>query len=181
MKKSILVVSLLFGTMFTTQAVAEEGRGVVGISSYSLMITRSFTVGSATLSQDTTYTGSALVLGYNVTDSMSVDGSIYALTDDKNSNSTMNGFDAAVRFGPNDLGFTYYGALGVYSETGENSATNISKDYSGALFGGGIGYNWDSVNWNWNILSIRPTGDYQGNDPADYTAFNAGMSIAYRF
>jgi len=174
MNKSILATSILLMSAFATPVMAEEGRGSIGLASKSISI--------ATTSGFTTNTfqwgGIALVGGYDITNSISLHGSYYTLTETTDSNSEMNGFNADVRFGPNGLGFTYYGSLGYFSDTWNGSTSGISQDYSGGTFGVGIGYNWDSVNLDWNILNVRSKSDY----PATTDLVGSGaLSLSYRF
>ncbi|MDQ6989455.1 MAG: hypothetical protein Q9M19_06190, partial [Mariprofundaceae bacterium] len=165
MKKTILIVSALLVGMFATSAVAEEGRGSVGLGTYAISM-----VPSTGTSVD--FVGFAYVADYDVTDFISVGGHYY-FTKFNTSNSVgsfsydLDGFDVLVKTGQNGLGFTYYGGLGFYSETLDGSAIffngttdALSKDYSGTLLGYGIGYNWDNVTVGWEG-SIRSTGDYE--------------------
>ncbi len=174
MNKSILVVSVLLMGALATPVMAEEGRGNIGLAFKAISI--------ATTTGGTTNTfqwgGIALVGGYDFTDFISLRGSYYTLVETADSNSEMNGFDVDVRFGPNGLGFTYYGSLGYFSDTWNGSTGGVSQDYSGGTFGTGIGYNWDSFNVDWNILNIRSKSDY----PATTDLVGSGtLSLSYRF
>ncbi len=177
MKKFLMAGLLLSSFICATQANAEEGNGYVGLGLKSLVIT----VDNGVTISSFSWGGLAFVGGYDVTDYISLNGSYYTLTETTDANSEMKGFDAEVRFGPNSLGFTYYGSLGYFSDTWNGSTSGVSQDYSGALLGLGIGYNWENVNLNWNIFSIRSSSDYQGNSTADYSVGSGSLSLAYRF
>ena len=174
MKKSILIASTLLMGVFATPAMAEEGRGSIGLGSYGLTVAPAVGVSDS-------FFGAALVGTYDFTDNISVAGHLYALTHELNSAIEMGGLDIMVRAGKNGLGFTYFGALGLYSET--LSAPSISTatfDYSGGLLGYGIGYNWGSVNVTWEG-SLRSTGDYEGNTGNSYVAATGALNVSYRF
>jgi len=177
MKKMTQVILMLFIAAFATQAVAEEGKGNIGLASKSLVIT----VDNAFSISTFTWAGLALVGGYDITDYISVNGAYYTLTEVVDTNSEMRGFDADIRFGPNGVGFTYYGSLGYFSDSWNGSTSGISQDYSGSSFGLGIGYNWGKVNLNWNIFSFRSSGDYQGSSTDNYSVGSGSLSVAYRF
>ncbi len=174
MNKSVLATSVLLIGMLSTPAMAEEGRGTIGLASKSISI--STTSGFTTNTYQ--WGGIALVGGYDITDSIALRGSYYTLVETTDSNSEMKGFDADVRFGPNGLGFTYYGSLGYFSDTWNGSTSGVSQSYSGGTLGVGIGYNWDSVNLDWNILNIRSKSDY----PATTDLVGSGsLGLSYRF
>ena len=161
----------------TTQAIAEEEKGKIGIGSYVLTVNEE----RAATTVSYVWSGTAIIGGYDITDNITANGSYYSLTEDIDSNSTMKGFDASVRFGPNGLGFTYYGGLGLYSETWNHSLGNVSGSYSGGLMEAGFGYNWKDVNLNWNVISFRTAKDYKGTSPNSFSAGTGAISIAYRF
>ena len=174
MRKLILITSVLLMGVMATPASAEEGRGSIGIGSYGLTVAPKIGVSDS-------FFGAALVGTYDFTDSISVAGHYYALTHDASTAIEMNGLDVMVRVGKNGLGFTYFGALGLYSET--LSAPSISTatfDYSGGLLGYGIGYNWESVSLTWEG-SIRSTGDYEGDSGVSVVAATGSLNLAYRF
>jgi len=175
MKKTILAVSVLLAGAFATSAVAEEGRGSVGVGSYALSIAYS---GSTT---STDFAGSALVASYDMNDVVSVAGHYYMLTLDTSSLIEMNGFDVAARIGKNGKGLIYFSEFGIYSETiSSPSTSSVTFDYSGGLIGFGIGYNFDSVNITYE-LAARSTGDYEGNSNSSAVAVNGSLNLAYRF
>ncbi len=178
MKKAIFAIGLCMGT-FTTQAIAEEGRSNIGISTYTLVVNEK--IGLANYSY--TWSGTAITGGYDITDTLAVNGSLYSLEELADSNSTMKGFDASLRFGPNGLGFTYYGSLGLYSETWKQSVRNLSERHTGGLIGGGFGYNWKDVNLNWNVISFRTAGDYKASTSSanKFSAGTGSISVGYRF
>ena len=64
------------------------------------------------------------------------------------------------------------------SYTWNGSTGGVSQDYSGGTFGVGIGYNWDSVSLDWNILNIRSKSDCPAT--TDLVASGA-LSVSYRF
>lgn len=173
MNKSILAASILLMGATATPAMAEEGRGSVGLGTYSLIVT-------PTVGVSDTFIGTALVGSYDFTDLFSVAGHFYALEHDVSSFIKMDGYDVMVRVGKNDLGFTYFGALGYYSETMSASTSTTTFDYSGTLLGYGIGYNWESVNVTWEG-SLRSTGDYEGNTGNSYVAATGALNVSYRF
>ena len=177
MKKQTIAASMLLAAMVSTQAVAEEGKFNIGLASKSVTII----VDDGFSSNAFSWGGLAIVGGYDFTDYISLNGALYTLVETADTNSEMSGFDADVRFGPNGLGFTYYGSLGYFSDTWNGSTSGISEDYSGGSFGVGIGYNWENVNLNWNIFSLRSSGDYQGSSTADFTVGSGSLGVAYRF
>ena len=172
MIKSLIVASLLLSSTFATPALAEEGKGSIGLGKYVLVISDGITTDALS--------GFALVGGYDITNNVSVVGRYYALTHIDFSNISGDGFDVALRLGPNSPGFIYFGQLGYYSETVTNSNTNFTADYSGFLYGGGIGYNFGNLNLAYGI-NIRSTGDYEGNSGISYTAVSGALSLSYIF
>jgi hypothetical protein len=173
MKKSILAASILLMGVLATPAMAEEGRGSIGLGSYSLTIAPAIGVAD-------TFSGTALVGSYDFTRLLSVSGHYYALKHEVFSAVKMDGYDLMLRAGKNDLGFAYFVALGLYSETMSASTSPLTFDYSGTLLGYGIGYNWEKVNVTLEG-SIRSTGDYEGNTGNSYVAATGALNISYRF
>ncbi len=176
MKKSMMALTAALAvTTLSGQAFAEEGRGYIGVGNYVLTIAEK----SGNITKSYNWAGNAVIGGYNYTDKLSVNGSYYSVTEDLDAQSKMEGFDLSVRLGPNGLGFTYYGALGIFSDTWTHPLS-VSEDHSGTLIGGGIGYNWENVSFNWDLISFRSAADYQRGS-ADTTVGTGSMSIAYRF
>jgi len=177
MKKEIIVISMLMATSFGGQVYAEEGKGNIGLASKSLVI------GVTNSLNTTTYVwaGAAITAGYDITDYISVNGATYTLFETANTNSKMTGFEADVRFGPNSKGFTYFGSLGYFSDTWNGSTSGLSQKYSGGSLGAGIGYNWENVNLNWKLFSLRSASDYQGASTSDYLVNSSTLALAYRF
>ncbi len=169
----MLAASILLMSAFATPTMAEEGRGSIGLGTYALIVTPAIGVSD-------TFSGTALVGSYDFTSLLSVSGHFYALEHEVSSAIKMDGYDLMLRAGKSDLGFTYFGALGLYSETMSASTSPLTFDYSGTLLGYGIGYNWESVNVTWEG-SIRSTGDYEGNTGNSYVAATGALNVSYRF
>ncbi len=182
MKKTVLIISALCLSAFATPAFAEEGRGNVGLGTYNIAMAHAGGSSDAFL-------GTAITANYGVSDLITIGGHYY-FTEEENSTSalslTLNGFDLLVKAGKDGLGFTYFGGLGVYSETMEfkvnflGQTASASNDFSGALLAYGLGYNWDALNLTYEG-SIRSTGDYEADTGAGVVAATGSLSIAYRF
>jgi len=177
MKKHMIAVSILLAGLTSTQAVAEEGAFNIGLASKSLVIVTDDGFATNTF----TWVGLALSAGYDFTNYISLNGALYTLVETADTNSEMSGFDVDIRFGPNGLGFIYYGSLGYFSDTWNGSTLGVSQGYSGGSLGLGIGYNWENVNLNWNMFTFRSASDYQGSSTSDYTVGSSSLGIAYRF
>lgn len=77
-------------------------------------------------------------------------------------------------------GFKAYGSVGVYSETIKQSGYS-EDDFSGAMFGGGIGYNWSPVSLEFWV-NLRSTGDYEDLfGDIDVAAASGGLGLSARF
>jgi len=177
MNKTTWITLLITSMVCSSQVFAEEGRASIGVGTKQLSIVTSNIFTTSTY----VWSGAALIGGYDFTDYISLYSHVYVMTEDVDADSTMNGFDAAVRFGSNRLGFTYYGSLGFYSDTWKHSAVNLTENYRGVSVGAGFGYNWKNLNVNWDTISFRSTYDYQGNSTAGYVVATGSMSLAYRF
>ena len=110
---------------------------------FSLVLDQKYSVPEASqaVGVSDTFLGTALVGSYDFTSLLSVSGHFYALEYEVSTAIKMDGYDLMLRAGKNDLGFIYFGALGLYSETMSASTSPLTFDYSGALLGYGIGYN----------------------------------------
>ena len=172
MRKHLILASLLLSSALATPALADEGKGSLGLSSYALSISDGIVTDS--------FNGLALTGEYDITNRIAIVGRYYALTNTDFSFIKMDGFDLNLRFGPNMPGFTYFGEVGYYSETMSATTSPLTFDFSGGLFGAGIGYNFDKVNLSFDITS-RSTGDYQGNTSASLIAITSALSLSYIF
>ena len=192
MKKHMIAVSILLAGLTSTQAVAEEAQFSLGVGTYALGLSS-----DVPGSQPLDFAGLALVGNYQVNDLVSVGGHFYSidasefvlLTGGGSAELAYanTGYDALVKLGKTSgLGFTYFGGVGYYSETIEVSApafpaagTN-STDFSGAMFGAGIGNNWENVNLTFELY-FRSTGDYENGGTASVTAVNSSLNVSYMF
>ncbi|MCK0164919.1 outer membrane beta-barrel protein [Marinobacter sp. S6332] len=78
-------------------------------------------------------------------------------------------------------GFKAYGSFGFYSETLKANGASEELDFSGAMFGGGVGYNWNPVSLEFWI-NFRSTSDYEDlSGGADVTAASGGLGLSARF
>lgn len=78
-------------------------------------------------------------------------------------------------------GFKAYGSLGFYSETLKLKGFSDELDFSGAMLGGGIGYNWSPVSLEFWI-NFRSTSDYEDlSGGADVVAASGGLGLSARF
>lgn len=59
-------------------------------------------------------------------------------------------------------------------------APGYDESFTGALIGGGLGYNWESVALDFWIHG-RSTGDYEDELGVDVGAASGGLSISGRF
>lgn len=174
MRKIVGFFAAVLMTFVGTSANAEEGRASIGVGTYVLTVVQS--VGGTR-----TFTGSALVGSYDFTNLISIAGHYYALTDDDFSFIELDGYDAMVRVGKNDLGFNYFGALGYYSETLATPSINTqTKDNTGTFIGYGIGYQWDSLQIGWEG-GFRTSGSESAAPGVSTVATTSSLSIAYRF
>ena len=175
-KKGIISAAALVAMLSSGQAIA-GGQGTVGVGSYAIVATLS----GFGLSTTSTYGGSALVGSYNFTPLISASGHIYGTTL-QGGGEEIGGYDAMVRFGKHDVGFTYFGSVGVFSETWKTTDGTMSIDASGGLFGFGLGYNWDDVALNYEF-TIRDAKDYTAAMLPGVTATetSGSLNIAYRF
>ncbi len=171
MKRSMgaLAAALLI-TALSGQALAEEKKGTIGIGSYVIIMDING-FGSST------YAGSAVVASYNFTPLISASTHIYSTTLN-NGTEKIGGYDALVRFGKQDTGFTYFAGIGFYSETVTDFG--FSLDASGSAFGFGIGYNWDDVALTYEA-SGRTTSDYESALGRSVIETAGSLNIAYRF
>ncbi|PCI01427.1 MAG: hypothetical protein COB79_04080 [Zetaproteobacteria bacterium] len=191
MKKFLIAGLFLSSTLCITQATAEENKFSLGLGSYALGLSSS----DPTV-PDLTFGGLALVANYEVTDLISVGGHFYSIdaTEFFFSGTTLvelayanTGYDALIKLGKNSgLGLTYFGGIGLYSETIEVSlpafpaAGTASEDFSGTMFGAGIGHNWENVNLLLELY-FRSTGDYEAGGTASVTAVTSSLNMSYRF
>jgi len=171
MKKMMVIISaaLMATALASNQALAEEKQGSIGIGTYSVVLDINGSTG--------TYVGSALVGSYSFTPFISAGAHFYSTTLDLGTEE-IGGFDAMVRFGSQGQGFTYFGGVGVFSETVTDFG--FSLDASGTTVGYGIGYNWDSVALTWEG-SIRSTGDYEDFTGQAVTQATGSLNVGYRF
>lgn len=78
-------------------------------------------------------------------------------------------------------GFKAYGSFGFYSETLKANGAREELDFSGAMLGGGIGYNWNPISLEFWI-NFRSTSDYEDfTGGADVTAASGGLGLSARF
>ena len=176
-KKGIISAAALVAMLSSGQAIA-GGQGTVGVGSYAIVATLS----GFGLSTTSTYGGSALVGSYNFTPLISASGHIYGTTL-QGGGEEIGGYDAMVRFGKHDIGFTYFGSMGFFSETWKTTdGSGLKIDASGGLFGFGIGYNWEEVSLNYEF-AFRSAKDYEAAVAPGLTVTetSGSLNIAYRF
>lgn len=102
---------------------------------------------------------------------------------DDNSDLKLDVFEGSLLAGTGlaTAGFKAYGSFGFYSETLEAKGTSEELDFSGAMVGGGIGYNWSPVSLEFWI-NFRSTSDYEDlAGGADVTAASGGLGLSARF
>ncbi len=193
-RKLMLAISVMLLAAFATQAAAEEGKLSVGLGSYALNLKLS----NATSTQKINATGPTLVVNYDLINLVSINSHVYSVEYTMAALYEFRfvptkyatfGFDTSVRFGKNNLGFTYFASLGYFNETMKISAASVTSRvavnyFSGALIGAGIGYQWDHVNITLDA-AVRSTGDYENvaptAPPIKATATSGSLNVSYVF
>jgi len=168
----ILCACIALSLAISGNAFAQENQGHIGIGTYSLSITdQSFT---------DTFTGSALILGYDFSQNIALDSHLYALKYELSDLIEMNGYDIVARFGKVGTGFNISATAGLWSETLSSPLSTTNADYSGTSLGFTIGYGWRDL-----LISLegtrRTVADYQGNASGNYDAATGAFNVLYRF
>jgi len=175
MRKTKLATALFLASFFATPALAG---GHIGLASYATNLSIDIP-GSTSLK----FAGPALNLGAEFNDYVSIDANLYSLTEDTNSDFTSKGYDASLRLGPVGDGFNFFLALGMFSETWDDTVDTM--DFSGAQAGLGLGYNWESAGLALTS-SVRDVKDYEDKLGVSGTGFtltaaSAAISFYFRF
>lgn len=81
-----------------------------------------------------------------------------------------------------NVGLKAYGSLGFFSETMEYSGYSEEYDFSGLMFGGGIGYNWNPVSLEFWV-NFRDSSDYEdaAGGGVDVAVASGGLGLSARF
>lgn len=154
---------------------AKEKHFSVGIASYATVISDG--------AGDLDFSGFALLGTGAVNDNVGFRLTYAAQSWEDNSNLKLDALEGSLIAGTGlaATGFKAYGSLGFYSETLKANGALEEFDFSGAMFGGGIGYNWNPVSLEFWI-NIRSTGDYEDfAGGADVTAVSGGLGLSARF
>lgn len=178
MKKMIGTAVLLTGATVNAHAADEETKHVqVGIASYATVISN-----DVRGVEDDELSGFALQATGAPNDNFGIRGLYGQQEHDDVTGLDVNVLEASVLGGTGlaTEGFKAYGSFGFFDEDWEFAGDSIGV--SGAMFGGGIGYNWEPVSIDF-WLNIRDSSDYEdvvGAD-VDLTAVSGGLGIAARF
>jgi len=175
-KKTIFVVAIATAaTSALAEESAKEKRFSVGLASYATVISDS--------TEDLDFSGFALFGTGAVNDNVGFRLTYAKQSWDDNSNLKLDALEGSLIAGTGlaTIGFKAYGSLGFYSETLKANGASEEIDFSGAMFGGGIGYNWSPVSLEFWI-NLRSTDDYEEfAGGADVTAVSGGLGLSARF
>jgi len=176
-----LILILLAGTAMAQEAAKSS---YAGVGAYSVLFM------SDNAANEDTFGGYAINGGHAFSSNFAARGHLYFTTHEKEEALEINGFDVQAMLGGNldGQGFKYYLCGGYFSESAEVSAGSASAgvDFTGMLFGFGIGYTWESVTLDW-WGSVRNSSDWddvmQGGAPEvpDYQHGAGGLSLGFRF
>ena len=181
LKKSLLASAVALATAMQVSNVsaAEQPRHFnVGVASFATSIAYD----DGWVSGTDTYGGLALFFDGAINNNVAARLSIARQTHEDDSAEKLNALEASVLLGTGmtHTGLKAYGSLGFYNETLEYYS--FEEDFSGLMFGGGVGYNWRPVALElW--LNIRETSDYESfaGSGVDIFALSAGLGLSARF
>lgn len=175
MKKTVMAIAFL-SVAGISQAEEPMKHVQVGIASYATVLTT-----NERGADDQEFTGFALQATGAPNDNFGVRG-LYGQQDDED----LPGLDVttleASVLGGTGLateGFKAYGSIGFFDEDWEAGAETIG--FSGAMLGGGIGYNWEPVSVEF-WMNFRDGSDYEdATGFGEVAAASGGLGIAARF
>ena len=154
--------------------------GIVSVGSYL--------INWAANGEDTDFEGFTVGGTYAFSSSMAVRGGFYSTENETLELIEINGLEAQFLLGSNlnAEGFKIYGLGGFFRETPKVGSIESDVDYSGAMIGGGLGYNWKSVAldfslaWRQNDDYMDEDNDAKSDDP-DIDMMSGSLSIGLRF
>lgn len=175
-KKAICVIAIAAASApaFAEES-AKEKHFSVGIASHATVISDDF--------EDLDFSGFALFGTGAVNDNVGFRLTYAKQSWDDNSDLKLDALEGSLIAGTGlaTTGFKAYGSLGFYSETLKANGASGDVDFSGAMFGGGIGYNWSPVSLEFWI-NVRSTDDYEDfSGSSDVTAVSGGLGLSARF
>lgn len=181
---SILLVSLLFSSLFSFKALAafEDYEGLekplaVGIGTYASAINF-----DNVAIDDLEFSGLALSVSYAISNQYLVRATYFSLEEEDITNLDSSGYDllAYIGTGLAAHGLKAYVGGGLFSEELDDGFE--SERFSGIQLSGGVGYNWDAVSLDL-IFGFRDSSDYEddGTDATDVTAFSSSLLLSARF
>jgi hypothetical protein len=139
---------------------------------------------------DETFGGYSITGGHAFSANFAARGHLYFTTHEDDSDLEINGYDIQAMLGGGlaGQGFKYYLLGGYFSESTDVSlgAATVSADFTGMMFGFGIGYTWESVTLDW-WGSVRNSSDWDdfmdtiSAETLDYQHGAGGLSLGFRF
>ncbi len=183
--KRILCLSLIL-ILLAGSALAQGAQksSYAGVGAYSVLFMYD------TGDMDETYGGYAITGGHAFSSNFAARGHLYFTTHENEDDLEINGYDIQAMLGGNlaGQGFKYYLLGGYFTESMEVSVGSVSAsaDFSGMLFGFGLGYTWESVTLDW-WGSVRNSSDWDdlldavSAETLDYQHGAGGLSLGFRF
>lgn len=175
-KKAVFVIA---ASIAATPALADEPAEMkhfsAGIASHATVISDS--------TDDLDFSGFAIFGTGAVNDNVGFRLTYAKQSWDDNSDLKLDALEGSILAGTGlaTTGFKAYGSFGFYSETLKANGTSNEIDFSGAMLGGGIGYNWNPVSLEFWI-NLRSTSDYEDfAGGSDVTAVSGGLGLSARF
>jgi len=176
---AILATSLIFSNITFADESKEVKNWTVGAGVQSLTVTNDY--------EDDEFSGTIITASYAFSDSLAVRGSIHSLEHDDISAITSDSFDIVGYWGTGlqSEGFKAYIGAGFFSDTWEIKGSQWEETFSGAVFSGGLGYNWEYVSVDF-ILGARQATDYadfmeSAGISGTIMAINTSLVLSARF
>ncbi len=181
LKKVAMITAMAISATPTFADESTEGKQFsVGIASFATVIRAD--TGYGTGSDD--FSGFALFGTGAVNDNVAFRLTYANQSHDNDSNLDLKAIEGSLIAGTGlaSTGFKAYGSIGFFNETLEYAGFNEEFDFSGLMFGGGIGYNWNPVSLEFWI-NFRDASDYEdfGGGGVDVAATSGGLGLSARF
>jgi len=190
MNRTLSIIMLLVLCAGVAAAQVAEKNTTVSIGSYAINWSS-----DVEDSDDIKFKGFALGGTIAMSPSMAIRGGYFmteldADNDADDGDVKLNGFEAQLLLGSNlnGMGFKIYGLGGYFQDTVEETYAGETddEDYSGLMFGGGLGYNWNGAAIDFSI-AWRQEDDYTDGDSSktteepNITMMSGSLSIGLRF
>jgi len=180
-KKAVITAAIALASMPTfSEETEEEKRFSIGIASFATVIRADTYYGSGSAD----YGGFAIFGTGAVNDNVGFRLTFASQSLDENSREKLDAVEGSIIAGTGlaTVGFKAYGSLGLFSETLTYSGYSEEYDFSGLMFGGGIGYNWDPVSLEF-WMNFRDASDYEDfmGGGGNVSAASGGLGLSVRF